>query len=43
MKQFDSETSLRRNQVNFLVYGQEGKKKNRVGRSVGRQNKNNII
>ena len=30
---------LRRNQVNFLVYGQDSKK---IG-SVGQQNKNNIL
>ena len=33
------EISFRRNQVNFLVYGQDSKKIE----SVGRQNKNNII
>ena len=33
---------VKRNQVNFLVYGQDSKKKKK-GRSVGRQNKNNII
>ena len=39
MKQLAIQTNFRRNQVNFLVYGQDRKK---VG-SVGLQNENNNI